>query len=627
MFSFCSPVCVCVACVVLFVQTLGCFLLENCFDLKLRCLNEKCGKDVMKHTLAYTHHHGRLVITVKKIRKKAHHTSLLIGSAVNGANAAATPRPLGLLGASPSHPSGRSSMSSAPTTPVDAASLSGAWNGGARAAAAGSGGRHPLDDPNEIVMWSRCKLCARRVTPYMQMSDPTYKLSFGKYLDLSFHQKTSVCRTGSCAHSLHQHHVRFFGYAGLMASFEYEPMPAYDLVSVPRLIPSRDALLLARYETDLRQLAVTAHTLFDVFIVRIAEIDGVLDLQQHRDQLRRLTNKVCAERDRFATYMQRIGMSVQQRPMPIAKRAAGGEPAPADSASSEATAAAAATTTTVPNTAAADGATAVLPAAGTATGPVPSTPLVSTPPSAPSTLLPFDAMDLYRLQRRVALNFLSWNNTLGDLSHLFFPRLPAQSTKESLASWWNTPKVPQAALPPARAQPAPATGGSSGSNGDSQVESRRESVNSTATATAAPPASLSTSSPLSDAADSLAPDHEHADDNPVSGPVLPVSASFEQVQPPLPTPAVPAAPLTTPPTDAVVGDAAVRASSNTAAAVTLGPRLSPSPSFSVTTPNVAPQPQSSPTSSSSSNSKTNDKKSEFCQLTRRATGDGGSRGR
>jgi hypothetical protein len=407
-------------------KTLGCFLLENCFDLKLRCLNEKCGKDVLKHTLAYTHAQGRIVITVKKIRKKQHAQQSLfspIPAPHRSITHASDQRVSGSIGAGSLTEGGRSM----PTTPMESDPAARVDSNTNHASSNNStvAKRHPLDHPTDIMMWSRCKQCSRRVTPYMAMSDQTYKLSFGKFLDLTFHQEAVTCRTGSCTHSIHGNHVRFFGFAGLMASFEYESFPTYEMLTVPRSLAVREPWLLNKYAADLRQLALTSYAIFEEFIVRIAEIDGLLNLQEHRDQLRRLTRKVCMERDRFTTYLQQMGHAPQR----IVKPSVVGRISIAETDSASVTAEAAL----------ADAPVGSLPILSPVVQPISNTHAVNV--SSGTSLLPFDSMDIYRLQRRLILNYLSWNHRLNDLSTLFFPKTVithSQSARESLSSWWNT---------------------------------------------------------------------------------------------------------------------------------------------------------------------------------------------
>ena len=50
-------------------KTLAGWLIANCFDVDARCINHPtCKKDIFRHTLAYTHNDGRLLITVRQRR-------------------------------------------------------------------------------------------------------------------------------------------------------------------------------------------------------------------------------------------------------------------------------------------------------------------------------------------------------------------------------------------------------------------------------------------------------------------------------------------------------------------------------------------------------------------------------
>jgi hypothetical protein len=499
-------------------KTLGQFLLENCFDLKLRCLNEKCSKDVLRHTLAYTHNQGRLVITVKKIRKKAAggssggatgpppaHTRdvsvLFDGRAFTGlgstSNGVASP-PAIVPPTSPASPGAAGGVS-----PFGSTALS-SYSTGSSSSAVGVHARHPLDHPTEIMMWSRCKVCCRRVTPYMPMSDPTYKLSFGSFLDLFFHNAAATSRTGGCNHEIAKNHVRIFGYVGLMASFEWEPFKSFQIVTVPRLAPALAVVLPsaaaaaaaaasigvanayslaavaragaaslpqfpsfsfsggisglvtanetgssvyfaactpasfpARWATALARFNQVSALVFSAFLVRIAEIDAVLELPSHRGLLRILQRKVARERDRFMPYVQGLTAATQVT-------LNGTKTSSNNSGSATATPATVGETVKSSMQQAAEPETSLagsVPAAASAPGPNTAVTMSGSPVSPGAALAPlhvaFDNMDLYRLQRRLLLNFLAWNNKLSDLAAVFFPKNVApEGGNKAPKSWW-----------------------------------------------------------------------------------------------------------------------------------------------------------------------------------------------
>lgn len=59
-------------------------------------------------------------------------------------------------------------------------------------------------------------------TPVSLMSSETYCLSFGKYLELRFHEKEYINRPGSkCNHSLHKEYVQIFDCGSIRAAFKW----------------------------------------------------------------------------------------------------------------------------------------------------------------------------------------------------------------------------------------------------------------------------------------------------------------------------------------------------------------------------------------------------------------------
>eukprot|EP00003_Mantamonas_plastica_P006251 TRINITY_DN1507_c1_g1_i6.p1 TRINITY_DN1507_c1_g1~~TRINITY_DN1507_c1_g1_i6.p1 ORF type:complete len:1040 (+),score=344.71 TRINITY_DN1507_c1_g1_i6:236-3355(+) len=76
------------------------------------------------------------------------------------------------------------------------------------------------DSYNPIYLWSACRKCGQ-TTPVTEMSDETWKYSFGKFLELTYHNKRCVCAIPECGHELYRDHVHYFGCANMIASFTY----------------------------------------------------------------------------------------------------------------------------------------------------------------------------------------------------------------------------------------------------------------------------------------------------------------------------------------------------------------------------------------------------------------------
>mmetsp|Transcript_21134 Transcript_21134/g.73006 ORF Transcript_21134/g.73006 Transcript_21134/m.73006 type:complete len:1779 (-) Transcript_21134:904-6240(-) len=80
-----------------------------------------------------------------------------------------------------------------------------------------------------ILMWSYCRKCERIVTPLVPMSDDTWKMSFGKYLEVSFYNKSALGRTSGCKHRIQSEHIHFFGCGNLAARIEYDSITLYTI--------------------------------------------------------------------------------------------------------------------------------------------------------------------------------------------------------------------------------------------------------------------------------------------------------------------------------------------------------------------------------------------------------------
>jgi hypothetical protein len=93
----------------------------------------------------------------------------------------------------------------------------------------------------QIRMTSYCKVCRALVTPDVTMSDETWKMSFGKFLEFSFYNRSARCRTGACSHSIRDDHILFFACDdGYIARFEFHPLHPMTMIVRAKLpIPNK----------------------------------------------------------------------------------------------------------------------------------------------------------------------------------------------------------------------------------------------------------------------------------------------------------------------------------------------------------------------------------------------------
>lgn len=86
---------------------------------------------------------------------------------------------------------------------------------------------------NVILTWSYCKQCGH-TSPFLPMSETTWKFSFGKYLELLFwSKKNSSTNLGNCSHDFAKDHIKYFSLNDLTVRMEYSTVDLLELI-VPR---------------------------------------------------------------------------------------------------------------------------------------------------------------------------------------------------------------------------------------------------------------------------------------------------------------------------------------------------------------------------------------------------------
>ena len=91
----------------------------------------------------------------------------------------------------------------------------------------GQGAESPRSLP--ILMSSFCKDCKRVVTLPAAISEETWKISFGKFLEMTFYNRSARCKAGGCHHSLRDSHRLSFLCDGYKANFEFFPQHSFAL--------------------------------------------------------------------------------------------------------------------------------------------------------------------------------------------------------------------------------------------------------------------------------------------------------------------------------------------------------------------------------------------------------------
>lgn len=198
--------------------SLGQFLLNCCFNLKSK-FPPGDKKSVLDMTQIFYHNNGRLLITVKM----------------------------------------HQALSVAPTTENESAeSLC------------------SVNHDNTIFMWSYCKACEEIVSPLVPMSEDTWKMSFGKFLEVRFYNRTATCRTGNCRHCLQTNHVFFYGSRNLIARFDYERIRPYEIY-VRQQLPFDGSFYYHELALECQSLKLLTLDLFRSFRAKHSELEVVMD--------------------------------------------------------------------------------------------------------------------------------------------------------------------------------------------------------------------------------------------------------------------------------------------------------------------------------------------------------------
>lgn len=97
-------------------------------------------------------------------------------------------------------------------------------------------------DPIHLPIYtsSYCNLCEAFVTPYEALSEETWKMSLGKFIEIALYNNSARCRTGECSHSIRDSHVlSFFCHTHegrFQARMRFQPMHPFAL-SIRKMLP------------------------------------------------------------------------------------------------------------------------------------------------------------------------------------------------------------------------------------------------------------------------------------------------------------------------------------------------------------------------------------------------------
>ena len=127
-----------------------------------------------------------------------------------------------------------------------------------------------LDSP--IATWTYCNNCGKVVTPLVYISDDTWKLSFGKFLEIFFYNRDAILNSPEhgCSCPM-QTSTLYFGCGRLAARFTYEHVKPFG-VFVRRNLPIDESFHRAEALRQLEVISVASSELFVKFDEHIEKV-------------------------------------------------------------------------------------------------------------------------------------------------------------------------------------------------------------------------------------------------------------------------------------------------------------------------------------------------------------------
>jgi 1-phosphatidylinositol-3-phosphate 5-kinase len=204
---------------------LGQFLRDSCFNLSLTCQNPNCKKSVLDHTLSFVHNDGVINITVEQMDE-----------------------------------------------PLPPSPFQGIVRGNDEKDKTGIKGENEKED-SPIATWTYSMSCKKVVTPLVYISEDTWKMSFGKFLEIGFYNRDARLNAPEhgCNCPLQSDAVLFFGCGSLAARFTYEGIKPYG-VHVSRQLPMDDEWHRVEATKQLEQISVASSDLFVQFDKHIEKV-------------------------------------------------------------------------------------------------------------------------------------------------------------------------------------------------------------------------------------------------------------------------------------------------------------------------------------------------------------------
>lgn len=148
---------------------------------------------------------------------------------------------------------------------------------------------------SQILMWSWCSKC-QEMTPNVAMQKDTWCLSFGKYLEMRFHnhayrrrcldtKEAEQCdadggNNAVCTHSLHRDYVQNFSFNGIVATFSYTPIDVWE-INLPSLIVTVETTQMAEpasYIEEVKAFSSRGYEVYATIYDKLAQMSSDMEI-------------------------------------------------------------------------------------------------------------------------------------------------------------------------------------------------------------------------------------------------------------------------------------------------------------------------------------------------------------
>ncbi|KZT55422.1 hypothetical protein CALCODRAFT_353571 [Calocera cornea HHB12733] len=191
--------------------TLGQYIERSVNLMNDHCPEKHCDKPMKNHSTVYVHNDSRVVITVEQMNDRE------------------------------------------------------TWKGPAAAI---------LEHPDRMITWSVCQSC-HLSTPFIPLTDESWRYSFSKYLELFFYPAEVVPLSGiACFHNVYKHHVRYFWWRHVAVRCQLMPVTLSEAVFPPVHTRIRPETLVELKNSDYESILHRQSAFWDSVVRRIHTISA-----------------------------------------------------------------------------------------------------------------------------------------------------------------------------------------------------------------------------------------------------------------------------------------------------------------------------------------------------------------